>query len=286
MSEALIVHNRYSYNRLAADYTGLRVKLIPHATPRRNLPSDPAALRAKYGFRPDDLILASISTIAHNKRLDLTFAAIRRAHAKYPKLRFVIVGAGELGNRAGLIQRYGLRDCVVQTGWVTSQQYLDYIDLADVAIDLRYPTAGETSGSALRAMQAGKPLVVSEQGSFLELPDEACIRLPIGGADADAVYAALDSLLSNPDRRLRMGAAGREFAHSRLQIEQAAASYLELAREVASQPKGARKVWKFRQGPDRSVRGRLIASIYKAGRLGYYCRRYGVKGTLKRIRSA
>lgn len=286
MSEAVIVHNRYSYNRLLADFPDLRVKLIPHATPMRELPSDPTALRARYGFRPEHLILASLSTIAHNKRLDLTLAAIRRTRAKYPTLKFVIVGAGELGSRATLIQQYGLADCVVQTGWVTPQQYLDYIDLADVAIDLRYPTAGETSGSALRAMQAGKPLVVSEQGSFLELPDECCIRLPVGGADAGAVYEALDSLLSNPERRLRMGAGGRAYAHSRLRIEQAASSYVELAREVSSQPKCVRKVWKFREGPDRSLRGRLVALIYKAGRLSYYYRRYGLKGTIKRIRSA
>ena len=82
-----------------------------------------------------------------------------------------------------------------------------------------------------------------------------------------------------------MGAAGREYAHSRLRIEQAAASYVELAREVWSQPKGVRKVWKFREGPDRSVRGRLVALTYNAGRLSYYYRRYGLNGTIKRIRS-
>jgi glycosyltransferase involved in cell wall biosynthesis len=285
MSQAVIVHNLHSYNRLIREYPDLTVRLIPHATPRRELPQNPAALRAAYGFAEDDLILVSLSTIAYNKRIDLVFAAIQRLRTKYPNLKFVIVGAGELGARAALIQRYDLANCVVQTGWVTPQKYLDYIDLADAAVDLRYPTAGETSGSTLRALQAGKPLVVSAEGSFLELPDECCIRLPMADIEVDAVYNALDSILASAERRVRMGAAGRQFAHAHLQIEQAAASYFELAREIASRPRLSGKVWSFRETSDRSVKGRLIASTYKAGRLMYYYRRYGLSGTLKRIRS-
>ena len=286
MSQAVIVHNRHSYNRLVTEFPELRVKLIPHATPTRELPANPSALRAAYGFAADDLIIASLSTIAYNKRIDLIFAALQRLRTKYPKLKFVIVGAGELGTRAALIQRYDLVDCVLHTGWVAEQKYLDYIDLVDVAVDLRYPTAGETSGSILRAMQAGKPLVVSAEGSFLELPDECCLRLPVGGTEIDAVYNALDQLLANSERRLMMGTAGRKFAHTHLRIEQAASSYFELAREIVSRPRNVRKVWSFPDTPDRSVRGRLISSAYKAGRLMYYYRRYGLQGTWKRVRSA
>jgi hypothetical protein len=83
-----------------------------------------------------------------------------------------------------------------------------------------------------------------------------------------------------------MSVAGRQFAHTHLRIEQAAASYYELAREVAASPRSVRKIWSFREGPDRSVQGRTISSAYKAGRLLYYYRRYGLAGTLKRVRSA
>jgi glycosyltransferase involved in cell wall biosynthesis len=286
MSQAVIVHNRHSYERLAAEFPDLRIQLIPHATPMRGLPGDPAALRAAYGFKPDDLILASLSTVAYNKRMDLMFTALQRLRAKHPSLKFVIVGAGELGASAALIRRYGLGECVVQTGWATPQSYLDYIDLADVAVDLRHPTAGETSGSALRAMQAGKPLVVSAEGSFIELPDECCIRVPVGHAEVVGLYDALDALLSDRQRRLEMGAAGRRFAHSNLQIRQAAASYFALAREIASSGLQPRRMWSFRPAEDRSASGRMVSSAYKLGRLVYYWRRYGLNGTLKRIRNS
>ena len=44
----------------------------------------------------------------------------------------------------------------------------------DVLVNLRYPTMGETSGSVIRALSLGKPLVVSDVGWFSELPDDAC----------------------------------------------------------------------------------------------------------------
>ena len=40
----------------------------------------------------------------------------------------------------------------------------------DAIVSLRSPTMGETSGSAIRALSLGKPLVVSDVGWFAELP--------------------------------------------------------------------------------------------------------------------
>ena len=42
----------------------------------------------------------------------------------------------------------------------------------DVVVSLRAPTMGETSGSAIRALSLGRPLVVSDLGWFAELPDD------------------------------------------------------------------------------------------------------------------
>ena len=38
---------------------------------------------------------------------------------------------------------------------------------------------GETSGTAVRALSLGKPLVVSDVGWFSELPDEVAIKVPV-----------------------------------------------------------------------------------------------------------
>ena len=56
--------------------------------------------------------------------------------------------------------------------------FVDWAATADVVLNLRYPTLGETSGAALRVMAAGRPLVVFDHGWYGELPDEAAVKVP------------------------------------------------------------------------------------------------------------
>ena len=49
----------------------------------------------------------------------------------------------------------------------------------DVLVNLRYPTMGETSGSVIRALSLGKPLLVSDVGWFAELPDDVVLKVPV-----------------------------------------------------------------------------------------------------------
>src|SRR5581483_2780396 len=49
-----------------------------------------------------------------------------------------------------------------------------------VGLDLRHPHRGEVSGSLVRAMQAGRPAVVSATGTYLDLPEDAVVRIAPG----------------------------------------------------------------------------------------------------------
>ena len=78
---------------------------------------------------------------------------------------------------------------------------------ADVHVNLRAPTMGETSGTAIRALCLGKPLVVSDLGWFAELPDEVALKVPVDGDEVETLTAALELLTARPDVRAAMGAA-------------------------------------------------------------------------------
>jgi glycosyltransferase involved in cell wall biosynthesis len=65
----------------------------------------------------------------------------------------------------------------------------------------------------LEAMSCGTPLVVTDAGAIPEVVGEPGLCADVVPAgDADALSAALRELLDDPDRRDRMGAAGRERA--------------------------------------------------------------------------
>ena len=89
---------------------------------------------------------------------------------------------------------------------------LDYLDEdvlwqlladSDVCVSLRWPTMGETSGMAIRALSLGKPLVVSDVGWFSELPD--CGRGQGSGRRAGGGDAGRGSGAAAGDDGLRSG---------------------------------------------------------------------------------
>ncbi len=91
---------------------------------------------------------------------------------------------------------------------------------------------------AVEAMACGTPLVVSRAGALPEVvgPDGRCADLVAPG-DVGELVSALADLLDDPERRARMGAAGRERALSRYSWEavarRTAAVYVQVVAEHA-----------------------------------------------------
>jgi glycosyltransferase involved in cell wall biosynthesis len=102
----------------------------------------------------------------------------------------------------------------------------------DVCVNLRAPTMGETSGTAVRALALGKPLVVSGIGWFAELPDAVALKARPDEHEAETLEAALELLVTRPDVRAGMGTAARELARSEHDVDRVAERYLA-ALEVA-----------------------------------------------------
>jgi glycosyltransferase involved in cell wall biosynthesis len=92
---------------------------------------------------------------------------------------------------------------------VSDEDFLAWMCAADVSIDLRYPHRGEVSGSLARSMQIGRPTVVSATGTYLDLPEDAVVRVPAGRLEPQELAAALRALVDDPERRRRIGDAAR-----------------------------------------------------------------------------
>jgi hypothetical protein len=92
----------------------------------------------------------------------------------------------------------------------------------DVHVNLRSPTMGETSGTAIRALVLGKPLVVSDVGWFSELPGDVALKVPVGAAESADLAAALGLLADRPDLRLAMGAGAQELARTTHDLDRVA----------------------------------------------------------------
>jgi hypothetical protein len=89
--------------------------------------------------------------------------------------------------------------------------------------------------SARLIPSAGKCVVVNNIGSFGEIPDECCIKLPsveeiTESAEVDMITNTLDNLLCNPDIRKEMSIRSRIYAEQNLDIHIIIKQYVDYIR--------------------------------------------------------
>jgi hypothetical protein len=75
---------------------------------------------------------------------------------------------------------------------------------------------------------------VSAQGSFQNLPDEVCLKIPVGEGEVQLLEKALIMLIEDSAAKVRMGDAALEFARNTLSLENAARQCVEFVREVCA----------------------------------------------------
>jgi glycosyltransferase involved in cell wall biosynthesis len=122
----------------------------------------------------------------------------------------------------------------VFTGFVDTRTFREYLNVPDIFVALRHPSAGETSGSVVKMMGAGRPVMVSDQYAFREFPDDCCVKITTGEREEEELEERLIHYIENPEERLRMGELSRQYILLNHDIQRSARSYVEFAAEVIS----------------------------------------------------
>ncbi len=218
-ADGVIVHSDFS-RRLATQWYGADAAadwaLIPHLrVPAVDI--DRKAARQALGLAEDDFVVCSfgfLGRIKLNHRLLAAFLA--SALGKDERCRLVFVG----GNNAGAygadvvdtIRASGCGQRIQITGFASPELYRRYLAAADVAVQLRVQSRGETSGTVLDCMNYGLATVVNAHGAMADLPGD-CVRQLADGFDDGELAAALEHLWRHPDARRSLGERAR--AHIR-----------------------------------------------------------------------
>ncbi|MEL7058886.1 MAG: glycosyltransferase family 4 protein, partial [Acidobacteriota bacterium] len=103
----------------------------------------------------------------------------------------------------------GIEDRVHRLGFLPFDEMQAAIAACSICLNLRYPTAGETSASLLRILAAGRPAVVSHHAQMADLPADGLLRVPLGEDEVEALVHQLADVLAEPKRLERMGEAAR-----------------------------------------------------------------------------
>ena len=88
-----------------------------------------------------------------------------------------------------MLGELGIQEQSRITGYIDEIDFFRYLKAADVVVNLRYPTAGETSGTLIRTLGAGKPVIVSDFGQFADFPEDICLKVAPGENEERDLYS-------------------------------------------------------------------------------------------------
>jgi len=236
----LIVHSENS-RRLAKAWLGPNVgsdwSVIPHL---RALPylADKESARVKVGLDGDDFVICSFGLLGATKLNDRLLGAwLASRLAKNGKCVLIFVGennTSEYGlNLERLIAQSETNNRIRITGWTDTSIFRDYLAAADVGVQLRTLSRGETSGTVLDCMSYGIPTIVNAHGSLADLPESGVWKLPDDFTN-EMLVEALESLWLDPDKRQSLGIKAREIVHVHHSPRECANKYAEAIETIYS----------------------------------------------------
>lgn len=224
-SLGVVVHTSDAYQRLNA----LNRWIVSHIPLAFSLPQNARGPRpTREPTAPYRLIVFGF--IHQNRRLPALLEALGTFSEKG---KFQLDIYGELWNPelvARAIADYGLRKNVRVRGFVSEEALDAALATADIAINLRYPSA-EASGSQLRIWSHELPSIVTRAGWFAELPDTAVLHVSPDN-EVEDIQKHLRAFLANPPQFQQIGREGRRFLYPTHAPETYVAALLDLARRV------------------------------------------------------
>jgi len=219
-----------------ADGTGRRpvVRVVPNFVDTDSIrPADRMTrYRVEHGLG-DRTVVMYAGNLGHSQSLDLVVAAADR-HRDRHDLVYVVNGGGVRADdlRAAAAQRKNL----VVVDYQPADRVPEVLASADLHLVPLRAGLGESSvpSKTYSVLAAGRPLIASidEDSEVARVVVEAGAGLAVPPDDVEALVEAVEVLVADPERRIRMGEAGRRWAEAWRSPDQVAVTYAELVAEL------------------------------------------------------
>ena len=214
----IITHNRWTADLIAAEMLNTPVQVIP--LPRERSESadilQPQTARASLGIPPNKIVIGTFGRLAFSKRLTVLLRAFARLRYDVPEAVLLLVGKLDAPapgfDIPRLINSLDIGEAVTITGYVDGPRFVEYMSATSIAVNLRYPHAGESSATLIQLLNAGIPTIVSNLGPFMELPDDCCWKVDVDSSEEDLLYAYLRRLCTDKELRARMSTNATMYA--------------------------------------------------------------------------
>ncbi len=187
-----------------------------------------AECRKKLEIKDDLLVFGSFGYVTRDKRIPEIVEALGMYAAQTGRdFHYYIVGKIEEMdvNIERLAKQLGIGDKVTVTGFTDLDTFKVYMGACDICFNMRYPTQGESSGSLHRILGMGKPVIVSQIGSFEEYPDDIVLKISHDQNEVHEILEAIRGLTQNREKLAARSEKALAFARENCDLKKNAKKY-------------------------------------------------------------
>ncbi|MGI8991491.1 MAG: hypothetical protein ACR2I2_18150 [Bryobacteraceae bacterium] len=188
-SRAVVVHNAAAAERVRAHAPQARVVEIPHLVEPAEMPdaADRLRFRARLGIAPGAFLFGVFGYLRESKRVVAVLRQFEKLHRNMPNTALLIAGQFVSTDLARAAEPLLRRPGVTRAGHMNALDFSMAAASLDACINLRYPSAAETSGIAVRLMGMGKLAMLTRGLENAAYPETACFRIESGIAEESAL---------------------------------------------------------------------------------------------------
>lgn len=229
-SRAVIVHNPAAAMIVRRHAPDVRVFEIPHFfVPPPEMPDaiDTLRFRSTLGLGPRTLLVGVFGHLRESKRIPVLMRAVQLAWDQGADARLLIAGAFASSDLERAIEPLLGDARILRVGHLPEREFWRYAAATDLCVNLRFPTAGESSGIAVRMMGIGKPVAFTAGVEIARIPEDACLRIDLGPAEEEMLAAAITWLARDREASIAIGRRAAEHIAAEHNLEKVAGLYWE-----------------------------------------------------------
>ncbi|MFI0471726.1 glycosyltransferase [Halomonas sp. HMF6819] len=218
----VLVHSQYALNLARQWYPEHQLDDWQHVPFLRLLPDGDESriarrqsAREKLGIAQNEFVVCTFGLITPNKCTQQLFDAFTESDlAQKSHVRLVAVGGYGHDAYQRQIQQwlktYSQVASVEVTGYADAETYRHYLQAADIGVQLRANSRGETSAAVFDCLAAGLPMIANAHGSVAELPTEVACLIP-DEVEVTTLREALETLYHDGNYRQKLSEAGQRY---------------------------------------------------------------------------
>lgn len=235
-SRAVIVHNPAAAAAVRKHAPEAEIFEIPHLFVPREFPdaSETLRFRESLGIAPRTLLVSIFGHLRESKRPAAIVRGMKRAWAEGVDARLLIAGEFASSDLERTAPALFDDSRILRTGYLPEQDFWSYAAATDLCMNLRWPTAGETSGIAVRLMGIGKAVVFTNGDEIARIPEGACLRVDAGAAEEEMLAGIITWLAREREAAVEIGKRAAHHIAREHAIDRVARRYWEAIQKIVS----------------------------------------------------